>query len=182
MLGALLIFTHIDFVKNKKRYKQQFIRKIYFIQTCFFIIFVSPDAKYNIWENKEGIFNLSTEISTAIVIFAASFVLYLLIISDFYISEISVGETKISVLKEKYNEEINYHFDNINQLIAKLKAENEILANMKEYCVMLRGKIEDSGIDIANEYQLLITRYFNLHDENIILEIIVVVKTSVGLY
>lgn len=91
LLGfALLVYTHISSSKDKNT--EKFFRKIYFVYTYFFLLYIFPEIdKYNIWHRNVGILNLSTSISTSIAIFIISFIIYITIISDFHISEISFG-------------------------------------------------------------------------------------------
>jgi len=51
------------------------------------------------------------------------------VISDFHVSEITFGNAKISMLKEKYDEEINNHFININQLLEKIEVESQVIVS-----------------------------------------------------
>jgi|GEM_PF-5110764 len=64
LLGfALLVYTHISSSKDKNT--EKFFRKIYFVYTYFFLLYIFPEIdKYNIWHRNVGILNLSTSIST----------------------------------------------------------------------------------------------------------------------
>jgi len=166
---SLLIYTHLSYKKNKDKIMEYFVRKVYFIYTYFFLLYILPEVngKYNIWGNNGGILNFNETVSTGIVIFTISFILYVTIISDFHISEVSLGNAKITMLKEKYDVEINSHFKNTNQLLEKIEAEGEIIYNMKEYCLRVKDRIDRGGTYVSEEYQILITEYFNRQKEKI---------------
>lgn len=87
---GLLVYTYIDFLRNEEKENQHFVRKVYFLQAWFFLLFVFPDlsTKYNIWGSGNGFLGLNKIASTSIVIFIVSFILYLALISDFHVSEI----------------------------------------------------------------------------------------------
>jgi len=102
-------------------------------------------------------------ISTSIVISFFSLVIYFLVITDFHISEITFGNTKISMLKEKYNDEINNQFGNINQLLRKINAEGRLIEGMKEYC----KKRTSEYFNACLEYQRLLTEYFKEQAEEV---------------
>lgn len=160
---GLLVYTHIDFLRNEEKENQHFVRKVYFLQTWFFLLFVFPDlsTKYNIWGSGNGFLGLNKIASTGIVIFIVSFILYLVVISDFHVSEISFGNTKISMLKKKYGEEVRTHMRETNSLLEKIKAEAELFLNMKTYTLEVYESIGDSEIDFLKEYQVLLNNYFS---------------------
>lgn len=166
---GLLVYTHISYCGNKNRKTENFVRKIYFLYTYFFILYVFPEInrKYAVWVGDGGISGLSAAVSTCIVIIIISFIVYITVISDFHISEISFGNTKISMLKEKYGEEISSHFKNTNQLLEKISAEGQIIYDMKEYCLKVKERIDGGGIYVTKEYQILLTEYFNRQKDKV---------------
>ena len=170
LLGfGLLSYTYCFYYYSKDEKIDNFIRKIYFIYTYFFILYVFPkiNVKYNVWQKNEGIFKLNTEVSTVIVISIISFIIYIFVFLDFHISEISFGNTKISMLKEKYNKEVSNHFENINQLVRKIEIEGFLIGNMNEYCQKVLDRISEKEIDFFMEYQILLTEYYNKQEEKI---------------
>ncbi|WP_265444291.1 hypothetical protein [Acetivibrio straminisolvens] len=174
---GLLIYTFFNYYYSENSKREHFIRKVYFIYTYFFIIFIYPKVlynndSYNLWANNGGILNFNTTASVCIIIAIISFLIYLFIISDFHISEVSLGNAfgnaKVSMLKEKYTEEINNQFENTNQLIEKIKIEGKLLEGMREYCEKVVYKFEQDKIfSIFSEYQILLTEYFKEQEENI---------------
>lgn len=162
---VFLIYTHFQYCSNKedeiKLDNELFKRKFYFIYTCFCILFLIPQIN-----TKFTIFDLNTTLSKCILFGTAAFVLYLLIVSDFHIFEISFGETKISLLQQKYNKEFDTHFEYTDQLKQKISILSEFIADMNQYCykIIKRG-IEK--IDICEEYRTLIEKYFNKQNENV---------------
>ncbi|WP_242860834.1 hypothetical protein [Defluviitalea phaphyphila] len=163
------MYVYLICIYDKNNKIEGIIRKIYFIYTYFFLLYIFPkiSEEYNIWEGNGGIFNLNEIVSTAVVIFIISVIIYIIVISDFNISEISFGNTKISMLKERYKEEINSHFKNTNQLLKKIEAEGYIIYNMKEYCQKVRKRIYEKGTYISTEYEILLTKYFNRQKDKI---------------
>jgi len=174
---GLLIYTFFNYYYSENSKREHFIRKVYFIYTYFFIIFIYPKVlynndSYNLWANNGGILNFNTTASVCIIIAIISFLIYLFIISDFHISEVSLGNAfgnaKVSMLKEKYTEEINNQFENTNQLIEKIRIEGKLLEGMREYCEKVVYKFEQDKIfSIFSEYQILLTEYFKEQEENI---------------
>jgi len=165
---GLLLYTNITYHIKKNNKTDELARKVYFIYTFFFLLYIFPEIIDGsiLWGSTASIAQLSSVISPIIVIFIISFVIYITIISDFNISEISFGSAKISLLKEKYNEEINSHFENANQLIKKIEVEGLLIQNMNEYCKNLMEKSEGEEIDIFTQYQILLSDYFNMQKEN----------------
>ena len=146
-----MLYVHLTYYNNKNKRIGDLVRKIYFLYTYFFLILIFPEIneKYNIWGENGGIFELNQMVSTGIVIFIISFILYIIVISDFHISQISFGNTKISMLKEKYDEEMNSHFKNTNQLLEKIEVEGQIIYDMKEYCQKVKERIDKGGTYVS---------------------------------
>lgn len=170
LLGfGLLLYVHLTYYNNKNKRIGDLVRKTYFLYTYFFLILIFPqiNEKYNIWGENGGIFELNQMVSTGIVIFIISFILYIMVISDFHISQISFGNTKISMLKEKYDEEMNNHFKNTNQLLEKIEVEGQIIYDMKEYCQKVKERIDKGGTYVSGEYQILLTEYFNRQKDKV---------------
>lgn len=131
------------------------------------MVFPDLQGKYNIWGSNSGIFGLNEVASSAIMIFLIAFVIYIVVISDFHISEVSFGNTKISMLKEKYDEEVTSHINNTNYLLEKIEAEGQIIYHMKEYCMKVKERIGNEGTYVSKEYQILLMEYFNRQKDNI---------------
>lgn len=166
---GLLFYTHYSYAFSEDKKDQHFVRKVYFLQTCFFILFVFPElnTKYNLWKSGSSLFGLNEAASTGIMIFIIAFILYVAVISDFHISEISFGNTRITMLKKKYGEEVRTHMRETNSLLEKIKAEAELFLNMKTYALEVYESIGDSEIDFLKEYQVLLNNYFSKQKEKI---------------
>jgi len=93
--------------------------------------------------------------------------MYLLVISDFHISELSIGNTKILMLKEKYKKEVVNHIDNTNVLLAKIIAENKMITNSRTYCIPIAKKFRESNeLALYTEYQSLLEKYYEQQTDN----------------
>lgn len=169
ILFGAAFYIHFDYYSNNKD-KDLLLRKIYFFYTFSLIIGILPEInKLDIFRENTGIGNLSPTISTIIVIGIISFIIYLVLISNFQIKEISFGNTKISMLKEKYGEEVSNHFDNTNKLLKKIQLEGLLIQNMEEYCHKVLKRMEDAEDPniFFNEYQILLEKYFTQQNEKI---------------
>lgn len=166
---VLLVYTHVNYFNAKD--KDKFVWKMYFVQTYFFIMYISSEIdKFRIWQGDGGILNLNATISTCIFFLVAAYVIYVFIFSNLHISisQISLGNAKISLLKEKYNEEINNQVKNVKYLLEKFNIENKMLSKMSEYCVKVKDKLIRDGFILKDiEYQILLTEYFSNLNEKV---------------
>lgn len=133
------------------------------------MIFILPDInKYSVLFKNASILGLSEKATTSLALLGGSLVVYLLIISDAHISEITIGNAKVSMLKEKYEEEIINHIDITNILLDKISAENKILQGLRKHCADVLEKLDrEKEIYISQEYQILLSEYFGFQKENI---------------
>lgn len=165
----LLAWTHYDYCQNRDKSRQNFKRKFYFIYAIFAILYlVLRIGKYDIWQNSSvTIFNLNTKIASSIVLGIISYIIYLLVISDFNISEISFAGTKISLLREQYSEELNNQFEHTEQLRKKIENASLLIENMKERCSNLLKDNSIEDINIHEQYKKLLKEYFSTQEENV---------------
>lgn len=167
---ALLIYSHVKNIKSKKPKDPSILmRRFYFTYVLFLLIFVLPELnKYNILDKDNSILGLSKTVSTSMILIGVSLVVYIVIISDVHISEVTIGKAKISMLKEKYEEEIVNHIDITNILLGKISAENKVIQNLKKYCISVQERLyQTQEIYVSQEYQMLLEEYFGCQKENI---------------
>jgi len=160
---ALLYYAYNRYEEDMGQFfrTSNFVRRIYFIYVYFLLLFSYPFLKVlDIWaDNNKGIFGFNEKFSTVFVFFLFSLIVYLLIVSDFNISEISFKNTKISL----YQDIIKDNKGNTQLLLSKIDAEYEILQSMKDHC----KRRLNSEIILTDEYQRLIEKYFSLQKESV---------------
>ncbi len=168
---ALLIYSHYRYCKINKDDGSINIRRFYFTYFIFIMILMYPEInKFNILGSNSGILGLSNIASIYLISLFIALITYLIVISDLNVSEISVGNTKVSMLKEKYAADIGDHIDLTNTLLDKISAENYILQNLKKYCLEVKKRLSspDDMFIVSREYQLILEEYFKaLKEENI---------------
>ncbi|NLD47279.1 MAG: hypothetical protein GX660_08770 [Clostridiaceae bacterium] len=167
---TLLVYSHL---KTRKAYKPSdpsiLLRRFYFTYVMFLVIFILPDLnKYSVLFNNASFLGLSEKATASLVLLGGSLVVYILIISDAHISEITIGNAKVSMLKEKYEEEIINHIDITNVLLDKISAENKIIQGLRKHSAGVLGRLDkEKEIFISQEYQILLSEYFGLQKEDI---------------
>lgn len=179
MIGLLLLWysykTYLN-EKNDNTLESSYTpyRKLYFNYVYFFILFLYPRLyKYNLFNAGNGIFGLNTTMTNCLIIFGVTLILYILIISDFRINELSIGNTKISMLKKIYRKQVDSHINNTNILLEKILAENKILRNSRKYCTAVAERFRSSEeLDINTEYKNLLKRYYEFQNDNIVVFIL----------
>lgn len=161
-----LIYAQLTYCSSEDKKIDKLIQKVYFIHIYFLLLYIYPiHYKYNIWQEDGRIFKFTPEFSTCIVVLIIAYIAYVVVFSDFRISEISFGNAKISILEEK-DKQINKQFEYTNQLVEKIKNERLLIENMREYCIEILEKT-NTEIDVHQEYQFLINKYFENQKENI---------------
>ena len=174
---ALLVYSHVRYIKMRNDSPSDHadsIRRFYFNYVLFLLILILPKLNtYNFFCKDSGILGLSKGVSTCLLIIIFAFIIYLVIICDFHISEITIGKTKVTLLKEKYQEEVNSHIDISDNLMDKISSENKAIQNMGEYCEFVIKRVEQEGeINTLQEYQMLLEEYYKNQKENIKVSVI----------
>lgn len=159
----LLIYSHYRYLRINIEDRSINIRRFYFTYFIFLMILMYPEIeKVNLFSSNSGILGLSSVASVYLICLFCALIIYLIVISDLNIFEISIGNTKISMLKEKYTSDINDHIDLTDTLLDKISAENYVLQNLKKYCLGVRERLSspDDLFIVTREYQLILEEYF----------------------
>lgn len=167
---ALLIYSHYRHCRPA-RYDDRSIdiRRFYFIYFIFLMILLYPEIhRFNIFQNNTGVLGLSNAASIYLIVFMAALVIYFIVISDLNISEVTIGKTKVTMLKDKYEEDISNHMDLTSTLLGKISAENHVIQNLKKYCIGVRERLNspDDVFIVSMEYQLVLGEYFKSHKKD----------------
>ncbi len=169
---GLLIYSHIRYFEGKKDRSSDssvYIRRFYFTYALFSFIVIMPNLDtLDFFTANKGIFGLSKNISTCLILLIFAFIVYLIIISDSQILEVSIGKTKVTMVKEKYKAEIDNHINISEILMEKISSEHRAIQNMGEYCLSVGKRIqEEDEINTVQEYQILLENYFKDQREHI---------------
>jgi hypothetical protein len=161
---ALLIFSHYKHCRLARDESRSIdIRRFYFIYFFFLMLLSYPVInKINVLQKNINILGLSNEASVYLIVFLAALIIYLFVISDLNISEVTIGNTKVTMLKEKYEADISNHMDLTSTLLDKIAAENYIIRNLPKYClgVLQRLSSPEDIFVVPREYQLILAEYF----------------------
>lgn len=167
-LVGLALLTYCEYTNLK--YKNNLesiikIRRFYFAFFYFILIMLSPIISSNNINIGSGTNTLGlTKISfTYLILFIIGIIIYILIISNSNITEISVGNTKITMLKEKFEQDLDNHVDLTQSLLDKIKAENLIIQNLKKYCI----DAASTNGDLIEEFQKILDEYCNAQKDDI---------------
>lgn len=159
----------MDVSDKERKDKGITIRRIYFTNILFLLLFVLPETdNIDILFKIDGVFGLSRAASNMFIMVVSSVLIYFLIVSGFHIAEISFGSAKINMIKENISKELTEQDNVTNALLEKIVAENKLLQNMNEYCNAVMERVnQDEEIIFPQEYRLLLERYFNLQSDNV---------------
>lgn len=161
---ALLIFSHYKHCRLARDESRSIdTRRFYFTYFIFLTILLCPEIdRFNVLQKNTGMLGLSSSASMYLIVFLAALVIYFIVISDMSISEITIGNTKVTMLKEKYKADISNHMDLTSTLLDKISAENQIIRNLTKYCMGVRERLNspDDVFIVSREYQLILAEYF----------------------
>lgn len=165
-----LVYAHIGWESSSKKGFSDRLRVRKFFFAYFFMASVGliPELGLtglaNAGSNK---FGLDKSVFLILLIFTGAVLYYIFVISDFDITEISIGNTKMSVIKDKIEKEIDNQFGLYDSFVEKIKAEHQIIQNMGDYCEAIRIRVnETDSFDIADEFRRILMEYVRLQSEN----------------
>ncbi|MFZ7120731.1 MAG: hypothetical protein ACOWWH_07250 [Eubacteriaceae bacterium] len=161
----LLSYSYISC--NDCDHKEIILRRFYFVYVYFLLLFISPQL--NKYSFNQQIFGLSMINTTYLILIICSSIIYLFVISDFNVSELSIGNTKITMLKKNYAEAIENNENLTNILLGKIKIENELMQDFQSHCrrILKNAQNTKSDIVINNEYLRILKKYFR-HENDVI--------------
>ncbi len=157
----LVIIAYI-FYRWKDSENSENTRRLYYTLLLTIILYLIPNIKSMNMITK-GLGSLSIELTTIIIIFISAVIIYLLIISDAHISEVSIGNNKVSLLKKECVAQISEHEDISELLNEKIIAEAEVIKNMHLYASNSISKIGNDDYCFENEFQSILNQYYSAY-------------------
>lgn len=165
-MTAFLLLTYsviMCWVEVKPHQVETRIRRFYFCYVLYFMLFMYGELESTKADIQiKGILGLPQHLSLCLYMFIVFLVLYVLIISGMHISEIAVGNTRISMVKEKVEKQLDTCIGAAEALVEKINAERAIIHTIEEYCdkAIARSHEDDGYIDMSQEYQRVLQDYF----------------------
>ena len=149
-------------VVDKQQNNSIIKRKFYFTYFYFFLLFVYPVlVEFPLTNGNNGLYGINDLAIWYVVIMLLGLLVYIFIISDAYISEISMGKAKVTMLKEKFEKDLDNHIDLTKSLIDKIRAEYYMIQNLSMHCQQAR---RHNGA-IVDEFQKILQCYYDKQKE-----------------
>lgn len=165
-----LVYAHVCWEHSNKKGLSDRLRVRKFFFAYFFIASVAflPKLKLaSLTDAGANNLGLDRNVFLIMLIFFGVVAYYILVISDFDVTEISIGNTKMSVIREKLEKEIDNQFNLYDSFVEKIKAEHQIIQNMRDYCEDISARVnETDNFDIADEFRRILMEYVGLQSES----------------